>query len=108
VTIHHADALTWLRAQPPAPRYDLLFIDAEKRAYPEYLKIALPLLTPDALIIGDNSLLFGALSGEAPDAASVEAKDAMLCFNAMLADPTHFEGILLPTSEGLTVARRVS
>jgi caffeoyl-CoA O-methyltransferase len=106
VTIHEGDALHWLGAQAVTPRFDMLFIDAEKRAYPEYLQAALPLLTPHALVVADNSLLWGALSGDAPDAASKEAKTGMQRFNDMLADPALFDGILLPTPEGLTVGRR--
>lgn len=102
---HQGDALEWLKAQPPQPTYDFLFIDAEKRSYAHYLKLALPLLKPGAWIVGDNSLLFGALSGESPDAASKEAIAAMQEFNCTLADTSRFESILLPTPEGMTVAR---
>lgn len=98
-------ALDWFAAQQKAPQYDLVFIDADKQNYANYLEAALPLLQPRGWIVGDNSLLFGALSGEAPDAASASAKEAMARFNTMLADPTQFEGMLLPTPEGLTVAR---
>lgn len=106
INIASTDAGAWLEQQPAQPTYDLVFIDADKRSYYRYLQHALPLVHPRGWIVGDNSLLFGALSGEHPDGASEEAKQAMQQFNATLADPNLFEGILLPTAEGLTVARR--
>lgn len=106
VDVVHTDGLAWFAAQPQKPTYDLVFIDADKRNYANYLRAALPLLNPRGWVVGDNTLLFGALSGDAPDAASTEAKAAMLQFNDMLADPMEFDGMLLPTPEGLTVARR--
>lgn len=105
VTVVHGDALAWLAQQPQERGYDLLFIDAEKRNYVRYLEAALPLLRPGGLIVGDNTLLWGAVTGEAPDAASKEAIAAMQQFNALLADAAQFESVMLPTPEGLTVAR---
>lgn len=106
VAVIEGDALAWLAAQPKTPRFDFLFIDAEKRSYADYLQAALPLLQPRAWVVGDNSLLWGALSGDAPDAASAEAKAGMQKFNEMLADADQFDGVLLTTPEGMTVARR--
>jgi len=105
IEIVHTDALVWLQQQPATPVYDLVFIDADKRNYFNYLNASLKLLKPRGWVVGDNTLLFGALSGENPDGARTEAKAAMLQFNDALADPDRFEGIMLPTPEGLTVAR---
>jgi predicted O-methyltransferase YrrM len=105
ITVAQGDALSWVRAYD-GPPFDLLFLDAEKREYPDYLEAAWPHLTHNAWILADNSLLWGAVTGEDPKAASAEATDAMRRFNAMLADRTRFDGVLLTTPEGLTVARR--
>lgn len=105
ITIIPGDAHAWIAAQQNAPLFDLVFIDAEKKGYADYLYALLPRLAPRGWIIGDNTLLFGALSGEAPDGASKSAIAAMTRFNATLADSARFESILLPTPEGLTVAR---
>ncbi len=105
VKIEQGDALTWLKAQPKTPTYDLLFIDADKPNYVNYLQAALPLLQPRALVIGDNTLLWGAVTGEAPNAAKPETVEVMRQFNAALADPETFDGLMLPTIEGLTVGR---
>lgn len=105
IDIVHTDAHAWLAALPPATRFDLVFIDAEKAGYADYLDAVLPHLSPRGWVIGDNTLLFGALSGEQPDAARASAKAAMARFNETLADAARFESVLLPTAEGLTVAR---
>jgi predicted O-methyltransferase YrrM len=105
VTVQQGDALAWLAAQPQQPTFDMLFIDAEKRSYVKYLEAAKPLLQSRALVVADNTLLWGGTSGEVPDAASKESIRVMRSFNAILADPGEYDGIMLPTIEGLTVAR---
>lgn len=107
VIIHEGDGLSWLKAQEKKPTYDLLFFDAEKRAYPDYLEEGLKLLNPHGWVVGDNTLLFGALSGLKPDAASAESKAAMQKFNDTLADTSRFESVMLPTLEGLTIAKKI-
>ena len=99
------DALAWIKNYS-GEKFDLIFLDAEKRQYPNYLEAALPHLNARAWVRADKSLLWGAVSGEEPKAASKEATEAMRAFNATLADKTKFDGVLLTTPEGLTVARR--
>lgn len=105
IHIIRTEALPWLNGQPRKPTYDLVFIDADKRNYFHYLNAVLPLMNPRGTIVGDNTLLWGALSGDAPDAAKNDAKLAMTQFNEALADPARFDSTLLTTPEGLTVAR---
>ena len=105
IEIIHTDAHAWLAASPATPQFDLVFIDAEKTGYADYLAAVLPRMNTRGWIVGDNTLLFGALSGEHPDGASAAAIASMQRFNETLADSTRFESVLLPTPEGLTVAR---
>lgn len=107
VEVIEGDALTSIAAlNMLSAGIDMVFIDAEKRRYPDYLEALFPLLAPHALVVADNTLLFGTVYNDAPDSdsASSEAWNAMRRFNAMLADDTIYTGILLPTSEGMTVA----
>lgn len=105
IQIIHTNAHDWLSATPATPQFDLVFIDAEKKGYADYLDAVLPRMRPRGWVVGDNTLLFGALSGENPDGASAAAIASMTRFNQTLADPARFESLLLPTPEGLTVAR---
>ena len=50
-----ADTLRQL-ANAGEPPFDLVFIDADKDGYPEYLSLSLPLLRPGGLLLGDNTL----------------------------------------------------
>lgn len=105
IKIIHTDAHQWIAETPATPTYDMVFIDAEKSGYADYLNAMLPRLNPRGFIVGDNTLLFGAMAGEAPQNVSAAAKASMSRFNQTLADQTRFEALLLPTPEGLTVAR---
>lgn len=49
------DSLAELRAKGQ-PYFDLIFIDADKEGYPQYLKEALPLLRERGLVVADNAL----------------------------------------------------
>lgn len=105
IEIVHTNAHDWIAQTPATPQFDLVFIDAEKKGYADYLEAMLPRMNKNSWIIGDNTLLFGALSGENPDASNAASIAAMKKFNETLADAARFESILLPTAEGLTVAR---
>lgn len=101
--IVEGDALAYL--QQSTETFDAVFIDGEKRTYPDMLEAALPKLRAGALIIADNTLLFGAVLGTVPAArVSAAALAAMERFHTILADKARFDTIILPTTEGLTVA----
>jgi predicted O-methyltransferase YrrM len=61
------DTLPALAAEGGGP-FDLIFIDADKRANPEYLDWALALSRPGTLIVADNVVRDGAVL----DAASAD------------------------------------
>lgn len=103
IRVVETDALSWLTQCEEAP-FDALFIDGEKRSYLAYLEAALPHMRKGALIVADNTLLFGAMLGTSDARVSKEAHAAMTRFHAALADESRFKSILLPTNEGLTVS----
>lgn len=84
--------------------YDAVFIDANKAAYPEYLEKSYHLLKPGGLIIADNTLLFETVIDETPPPSGDHLWEAMRRFNAMLADQSKFDAVMIPTAEGLSVA----
>ncbi len=87
-------------------RFDLVFLDGEKRRYPDYLDAVTPLVRTGGLVIADNSLLFGAVLGVPEQRASKEATRAMQQINERLANSGDYEGIMLPTAEGMTIGIR--
>ncbi len=88
--------------------YDMVFIDAAKSEYLQYLDLVIPMVRQGGLIIGDNTLLFGAMAGEKPAQVSQKAVESMRAFNTRLADSSLFDSILIPTEEGMTIARKIT
>lgn len=86
--------------------FDLIFIDADKQHYIDYLHLSAPLLRSGGLMIGDNSLLFGAMHGQPRQRCSAAAIASMQAFNHHLAHSGEYDAALIPTTEGLTVARK--
>ena len=64
------DTLRALAAEGAAP-FDLVFIDADKRSNPEYLRWALELSRPGTLIVADNVVRGGAVADAASDDPTV-------------------------------------
>lgn len=87
--------------------FDMVFIDANKSAYLDYLDWAMLNTTSGSLIIGDNTFLFGGVYGQGSNSKSNSNQiKIMQEFNRRLADPDLFDSCLIPTAEGLMVARR--
>lgn len=78
------ELLADLRATDSGP-FDMVFIDADKPAYTDYLEAALQLSRPGTLIVADNVIRAGKV---VHDAAGDEAVEGAQRFNAALAsDP---------------------
>lgn len=105
VDIIAGDACTTLQEKLSDARFDMIFMDADKLQYELYLELALPLLNPGGLIVADNTLLFDSVYEDGPIGGVRQTTwEAMRRFNAVLADPSRFASLLLPTKEGLTLA----
>ncbi len=83
--------------------FDLAFIDALKHEYTAYVTAIVPRLAPGALLIADNVLWAGRVSGERPSNPG-DATDVLRAFDtAMLRDP-RFTATILPIGDGLLLA----
>ena len=85
--------------------FDLVFIDADKEGYPEYLEWALRLSGPGSLILGDNTIWGGAIID--PQDNSTRAIHE---FNEKIARDPRLSAIVLPLMresmvDGLAIAR---
>ena len=84
--------------------FDLIFIDADKEGYPEYLDWFLRLSRPGTLILGDNAIRDGSVID--PEDSSSRA---MREFNEKLAEDPRLSAIVLPLIreriDGLAIAR---
>jgi predicted O-methyltransferase YrrM len=94
-----AETLARLAGTGVAP-FDLVFIDADKDGYVEYLRLALPLLREGGLLLADNTL---------PDAALTGEDSGTKRYNAAVADRSDLVTIVIPVLrsngiDGLTVS----
>tara|TARA_B100001564_G_scaffold325211_1_gene306569 strand:- start:264 stop:926 length:663 start_codon:yes stop_codon:yes gene_type:complete len=85
--------------------FDMVFIDADKIAYPQYLDWAEKNTQSGSVIIGDNTFLFGSVYHESPPKGIAPTTwEAMRSFNKRLGDDRYYTSVLIPTIEGMTVA----
>ena len=84
-------------------KFDLVFIDANKRQYCEYLDLVLPHLNSGAYIIADNTLWDGHVVDPAYD--NDPQTQGVRAFNDRVATDPQFEKIILPLRDGLTIVR---
>ncbi|MBA2675606.1 class I SAM-dependent methyltransferase [Ramlibacter sp.] len=85
-----------------AGQYDFAFIDADKTAYDGYYELVLQLLRPGGLVVIDNTLWHGAVAHPA-DSDDTRALQAL---NAKVHADARVDMVLLPFSDGVTLARK--
>jgi predicted O-methyltransferase YrrM len=106
ITVVTAPALEAFAAADPALAgpFDLAFIDALKPEYGAYLEALVGRLAPGALVVADNVLWSGQVSGARPAPADDANTLALEAFDrAVLADP-RFSATILPVGDGLLIA----
>ena len=85
--------------------FDMVFIDADKSSYPNYLNFTDKLLKKGGLIIADNTFLSGAVYNDyLTDRVRFKAQKNMRLFNKMLTNKTKYQSIMINTDEGLSIA----
>ncbi len=85
--------------------YDLAFIDALKPEYLRYLEHCVRLVRPGGLIVADNVLWSGRVSGSAPDDRPDDTR-ALREFNAAFVRHAALDATILPIGDGLAVGVR--
>ncbi len=84
--------------------FDVVFIDADKEGYPEYLEWAMRLTRSGSLILGDNTIRGGGVL-DPKDESARATRD----FNEKLAEDPRLSAIVLPLIreriDGLAIAR---
>lgn len=84
--------------------FDLVYIDGDKKEYPQYLRVCLPRLKTGGYLIADNVLWDGKVLDE-------KQKDkttlAMRAFNDAIKNNPSLEKVLLPLRDGLYICRKM-
>lgn len=83
-------------------KFDLVFIDADKTEYPQYLQLMIPLLNKNAFIVADNVLWYEKVLDLS--AHTDPSTKALAEFNAMINSDKRFQNIILPLRDGLMIA----
>ena len=83
-------------------QFDFIFLDADKKRYPEYFAKLIDLLKVGGLLVIDNMLWDGEVVK--PDNDIAKAIDAL---NQKIIQDKRVENVLLPVRDGVNVVRRI-
>ena len=81
--------------------FDMVFVDANKRHYPQYYEMVLPWVAPGGFIIADNTLWDGKVA-EHHEKLDPQT-EGILAFNQMVAADPRVEKVIIPVRDGLTI-----
>lgn len=102
IHLHIGDALQIINELDVT--FDLVFIDGDKRQYPQYYETVMPKLRPGGYILADNILWNGKVVD--PDASDDEFTQGILRFNRMVKDDPRTTQVILPVRDGLMMVRK--
>lgn len=103
VTLHIGDAIDVMRGWPDGT-FDLVFIDADKRAYDSYYSVALRLTRRGGFIVADNTLWDGHVVEGGRHSTQTEG---IIRFNDIVAADEGVEKVIVPLRDGLTIIHRL-
>ena len=89
--------------------FDLVFIDGDKREYPDYYRMLMgdrdcrPLVHSGSFLIADNILWYGKVAQAV--AHGDRHTQALLEFNRMIFEDERVENVILPIRDGLNIIR---
>ena len=85
-------------------KFDLVFIDGDKRQYPEYYKLVINMLNPGGYILADNILWDGKVVE--PFDPNDTYTQGILEFNQMVKEDKSVEKVIFPFRDGIFVIRK--
>ncbi len=97
------ESLERLVEEGQAGSFDIAFIDADKENYDTYYERALVLVRPGGLILIDNVLWGGAVIDDSDQSADTRAIRAI---NEKVGGDDRVDMAMVPTGDGLTIARK--
>ena len=107
ISLHIGDCLETLKRFREEGRepYDLVFIDANKRDYPEYYELVFDLVRPGGWILADNVLWDGKVALDPlPQDRQTLGIDS---FNRRVASDPRVESVMIPIRDGLNLIRKL-
>lgn len=85
--------------------YDLIFIDGDKRQYPQYYELAYSKLRSGGFMFADNILWDGKVIQ--PLDPNDDYTKGVLDFNTLVKNDTRVEQVILPIRDGISIIRKL-
>ena len=105
IGLHIGDCKETLRRfREEGREYDLVYMDANKREYPEYYELIFDMVRPGGLILADNVLWDGKVC-EDPIPQDRQTL-GIARFNDMVSADPRVESVILPLRDGLNLIRK--
>ena len=109
ISLHIGDCKETLkrfsRETASSPCYDMVYIDANKREYPEYYDLVFPLVRTGGYILADNVLWDGKVyEDNVPEDRQTQG---IARFNDMVAADPRVESVIIPLRDGLNIIRKL-
>jgi caffeoyl-CoA O-methyltransferase len=102
IEVVNSEAVRFLKSYKPPFHFDLIFIDADKESYPDYLNFSIQLLRKGGIVIADNALAWGLVYQDKPVDKTVEVK-AIRKFNDALSANPQLQSCLLTIGDGMAM-----
>jgi predicted O-methyltransferase YrrM len=103
ITVFNQDAVELLENFQQR-NLDIVFIDADKDQYQDYLDLVIPMLKRSGIVVVDNCLLGGAVLDERSNEPDVQA---MRDFNAYFLSHPQLDATILPLGDGTGIGARI-
>lgn len=101
IELVHQDGLEYI--QNTTLSFDYIFVDADKKRYPEYYKATKRVLNTGGLLIFDNVLWKGKVITENTDGDTAAIKE----LNALIANDLDYFHFILPLRDGLQIVQKI-
>lgn len=87
-------------------KYDLIFLDADKANYPNYMEMVVPKLKKGGVLVADNVLWSGKVLDYQQKRDDIETKGIKL-FSELVKKNSSLQTLLLPIRDGLMMCRKI-
>ena len=87
-------------------KYDLIFLDADKANYPNYIEMVVPKLKKGGVLVADNVLWNGKVLDYQQKRDDIETKGIKL-FSELVKKNSSLQTLLLPIRDGLMMCRKI-
>lgn len=93
----------------PEEKFDMIFIDAAKGQYPDYLNKVMPLLSEHGIILADNVLFRGyVMSEEKPPRRYKTIVKRLREYIALVSDKEKFTTQIFENGDGLALSQKIT